>query len=169
MALIRRLHTLFSAGPSIAKFVSGTGSWLTFLTSRHTRNPSAHAALFNKHGGRVVCRISPPKMVAHLFHREMSSLRSGKCSSLVSVFRQRRKRRYKLLLAIAAVLACNFPVDRRFWMASRSDQWFVITETSFSDEEWYENFRVSKETFQYIVSEIENEIVRKDTRMREKG
>ena len=98
--------------------------------------------------------------------REISSLRSGKCSSLVSVFRQRRKRRYKLLLAIAAVLACNFPVDRRFWMAARSDQWFVIAETSFSDEEWYDNFHVSKETFQYIVSEIENEIVRKDTRMR---
>ena len=50
VALIRRLHTLFSAGPSIAKFVSGTGTWLKFLTSRHTRNPSAHAALFTKYG-----------------------------------------------------------------------------------------------------------------------
>ena len=50
VALIRRLHILFSAGPSIAKFVSGTGTWLKFLTSRQTRNPSAHAALFTKYG-----------------------------------------------------------------------------------------------------------------------
>ena len=62
VALIRRLHTLFSAGPSIAKFVSGTGTWF----KAHTRNPSAHAALFTKHGGREVFGVAPPKKVAHL-------------------------------------------------------------------------------------------------------
>ena len=51
VALIRRLHTLFSAGPSIAKFVLvRVPGLIKFLTSRHTRNPSAHAALFTKHG-----------------------------------------------------------------------------------------------------------------------
>ena len=33
-------------------------------------------------------------------------------------------------------------------------------------KEWYDSFRVFKETFDYIVSEIENEITQKDTRMR---
>ena len=41
--------------------------------------------------------------------------------------------------------------------------WFEMVKTVFMDKEWYDNFRVSKETFQNIVSEIEDEIVRKDT------
>ena len=48
----------------------------------------------------------------------------------------------------------------------RSNVWFEMIERAFTDKEWYDNFRVSKETFGYIVSEIENEIARKDTRMR---
>ena len=51
-------------------------------------------------------------------------------------------------------------------MLERSNVWFDMVERAFTDKEWYDNFRVSKETFEYIVSEIENEIARKDTRMR---
>ena len=40
-----------------------------------------------------------------------------------------------------------------------------MVKTVFTDKEWYYNFRVSKETFQNIVSEIEDEIVPKDTAM----
>ena len=42
-------HPFFSRTKH-CKIRSGTGTWLKFLTSRHTRNPSAHAALFTKHG-----------------------------------------------------------------------------------------------------------------------
>ena len=41
-----------------------------------------------------------------------------------------------------------------------------MIKTVFTDKEWYDNGRVSKETFQNIFSEIEDEIVRKDTAMR---
>ena len=51
-------------------------------------------------------------------------------------------------------------------MVERSNVWFEMVERAFTDKEWYDNFRVSKETFEYIVPEIENEITRKDTRMR---
>ena len=37
-----------------------------------------------------------------------------------------------------------------------------MVETVFLDKAWYDNFRVSKETFQYIVTGIEGEIVRKE-------
>ena len=37
---------------------------------------------------------------------------------------------------------------------------------TFTDRQWYENFRVSRETFQYIVSEVEHEIRRQDTKFR---
>ena len=50
VALVRRLHTLVFSRTKHCKIRSGTGTWLKFLTSRHTRNPSAHAALFTKHG-----------------------------------------------------------------------------------------------------------------------
>ena len=64
------------------------------------------------------------------------------------------------------MLACNCPSERRFWMLTRSCHWFEMVKTVFTDKEWYDNVRVSKETFQNIVSEIEDEIVRKDTAMR---
>ena len=50
-------------------------------------------------------------------------------------------------------------------MVERSNVWFEMVERAFTDKEWHDNFQVSKETFEYIVSEIENEITRKDTRM----
>ena len=50
VALVRRLHTLVFSRTKHCKIRSGTGTWLKFLISRHTRNPSAHAALFTKHG-----------------------------------------------------------------------------------------------------------------------
>ena len=53
-------------------------------------------------------------------------------------------------------------MDRSCWIVER---WFEMVERAFTDKEWYDNFWVSKETFGYIVSEIENEIARKDTRM----
>ena len=41
-----------------------------------------------------------------------------------------------------------------------------MAETTFTDRQWYENFRVSRETFQYIVSEVIHEIRRQDTMFR---
>ena len=69
-----------------------------------------------------------------------------------------------MLILMAAMLACNCPIERRFWMLTRSGHWFEMVKIVFTDKEWYDNFRVSKETFQNIVSEIEDEIVHKDTR-----
>ena len=70
------------------------------------------------------------------------------------------------MLALAAILVCNVFVVRSCWMVERSSVWFDMVERTFTDKEWYDNFRVSKETFEYIVFEIENEIARKDTRIR---
>ena len=71
-----------------------------------------------------------------------------------------------MFILIAAMLACNCPIERRFWMLIRSGHWFEMVKTVFMDKEWYDNLRFYKETFQNIVSEIEDKIVRKDTAMR---
>ena len=75
-----------------------------------------------------------------------------------------KRRRYRLLIVLS-VLACT-SIERRFWTLTRSGQWFEIVETAFTEKEWYDNFRVSRSTFDYIVREIQDEIVRKDTPMR---
>ena len=41
-----------------------------------------------------------------------------------------------------------------------------MAETTFTDKHWYENFRVSRETLRYIVSEVKHEIRRQDTMFR---
>ena len=78
----------------------------------------------------------------------------------------RKKRMNRMLLAMSTLLLCNPPIDRGIWVVPRSDHWFEMVETTLSDKEWYENFRVSRETFHYILFKISTEITRKDTRMR---
>ena len=41
-----------------------------------------------------------------------------------------------------------------------------MVEESFTDEQLYENFRVRKETFVFILSKISKDITRADTTMR---
>ena len=95
---------------------------------------------------------------------EISNLRRGTSRILAYT---KRKRRHRLLMITAAVLACNFHVDRQVWTVSRSSHWFEMLETAFSDEEWYGNFRLSRQTFHFLMTEIEGEIARKDTNMRQ--
>ena len=47
-------------------------------------------------------------------------------------------------------------------------KWSMVweVERAFTEKEWYDNFRVSRSTFDYIAREIQDEIVRKDTPMR---
>ena len=67
---------------------------------------------------------------------------------------------------LAAVMLTNPPIDRSVWSLRRSSEWLYMAETAFTDKQWYENFRVSRETFQYIVSEVIHDIRRQDTMFR---
>ena len=67
---------------------------------------------------------------------------------------------------LVAVMLTNPPIDRSVWSLRRSTEWLYMAETTFTDRQWYENFRVSRETFQYIVSEVIHEIRRQDTMFR---
>ena len=67
---------------------------------------------------------------------------------------------------LKAMMLTNQPIHRSVWSLHRSSEWSHMAETTFKDRQWYENFRVSRETFQYIVSEVEHEICRQDTKFR---
>ena len=73
-------------------------------------------------------------------------------------------KRMQLIMALFVIL--NPPVDRSVWTFPRSDHWFEIVLTSLPQSEWYANFRVSRETFNYILSEITGDITRKNTKLR---
>lgn len=44
--------------------------------------------------------------------------------------------------------------DKSFWMKIRSQAWWLYVLTYFDDEEWLENFRVSKVTYLYICDRL---------------
>lgn len=81
-----------------------------------------------------------------------------------SFVRRLAKRRSEFLQAI---LSCvNIPRCRALWMCQRSMVWFDMVEECFTNAQWYENFRVRRETFVYLLNEISQDITHQDTIMR---
>ena len=63
------------------------------------------------------------------------------------------------LLFIEAVLAYLHPPRiRNLWMLLRSLVWFDMVDETFCDELWYANFRVTRETFLYILEKVQQDI-----------
>lgn len=68
---------------------------------------------------------------------------------------------------VALLLVLNVPRERSVWMHPRTDAWFLLADQFYTDTQWYENFRVTKQTFTFIVALIEDDIKRKTTVLRE--
>lgn len=82
----------------------------------------------------------------------------------VHCLKSMERRRQELLQAI---LACVFyPRTREVWMRPQSFAWFEMAETHFTDDQWYGNFRVTKGTFAFLLSKVNEDISRMDTVMR---
>ena len=65
------------------------------------------------------------------------------------------------------LLILNVPRERSVWMHPRTDVWFHLADQRFTDRQWYENFRVTKRTFLFVVDLVEDDVKRKSTVMRE--
>ena len=76
-----------------------------------------------------------------------------------------RKRRWRYFITLAALLITMPPIDKRFWTLTRSSHWFDMA-LKFSNKEWRDNFRLSKETFLFIISMVGDSVARKDTKLR---
>ncbi len=81
------------------------------------------------------------------------------------MMKRSRKRRWRYFMTLAVLFLTMPPVDRRVWTLPRSSEWFNMAITTFSDKEWRDNFRLSKETFTYIVSMVGDAVSRKDTKL----
>ncbi|XP_053186639.1 uncharacterized protein LOC128369588 [Scomber japonicus] len=52
------------------------------------------------------------------------------------------------------------------WTHKRSDEWWKVVVPTFSDEQWVQNFRMSKETFAYLCQRVQPALEKQDTNYR---
>ena len=97
----------------------------------------------------------------NLEHSEKKS--SKGLRRLISRSTYSRMRRWRNFMSISFLLLTFPPVDRKVWTLPRSSHWFDMAVKEFTEKEWRDNFRLSKDTFMYIVSMIEDEVSCKDT------
>ena len=83
-----------------------------------------------------------------------------------SMLRYWCRRKQLLLIMLSIITLINPPRDRICWMRPNSDDWFILADSTFNREQWYENFRVTRDTFTIILNEIEPDIAKQDTPMR---
>lgn len=72
------------------------------------------------------------------------------------------ERRCRVLAAVALQLCA---AETRVWMLPRPPSWYDTTVPTLSDADFKANFRVTRQTFAYIVSSCSS-LVRQDTNMR---
>ena len=85
-------------------------------------------------------------------------------SSAEKMYRIRRKTRLTVLLLTA--LVSHFTVERSLWQIPRTSAWFDLAYSTYSDDQWYANFQISKNTFHFLVDELRADLKRQDTEMR---
>lgn len=80
--------------------------------------------------------------------------------------RVHRKRKIKYVAFLLTLLLSHCTVERTLWQRQRTNAWFELACGTFPGSEWYENFRVSRNTFQFLVDELRDDLERQDTVMR---
>ncbi len=76
------------------------------------------------------------------------------------------KKRRRIAFVEAVLAALCRPRNRLLWNHPRSFVWIEMVEQAYDDELWYNNFRVTKKTFEFLLNMIRNDIYRSDTTMR---
>ena len=64
------------------------------------------------------------------------------------------------------LVSVNRPRHRALWMYPQSFTWFEMVDREYDEELWYSNFRVTRETFEFLLNIVIEYIRRKDTVMR---
>ena len=82
-----------------------------------------------------------------------------------------RKQAYESLqffiLMIVSIISMSFPSPRCMWMKERSNHWWEhVVKTTFMPQDWLNNFRVSRATFEYLCIKLRPFISKSDTVMR---
>ena len=73
-----------------------------------------------------------------------------------------------LFLLLASTLTSQLHIEKSILVKEKSsDFWNSIVNRTFNQIDWYENFRMIKETFKYLRNELKVYIEKKDIRLRQ--
>ena len=88
----------------------------------------------------------------------------------VKLFQQQRLERNYMSLSVflssVRVYHNLLIVERAIWSKERSSDWWDRIVVEFGDEEWRENFQMSRTLFNFLCSELKERIEKQDTRLR---
>jgi len=57
------------------------------------------------------------------------------------------------MFVVMAHVACQNFRQRGLWVKPSNQAWFEMADTEFDEQQWYETFRVTRDTFQFILNE----------------
>ena len=102
-----------------------------------------------------------------IYRRSRKGLKKKKKTKLLnSKYSTNASTKYTFPLMNAILMAINSPRTKALWMHPRSLTWFDMVNRDFDDELWYANFRVTRETFDFLLNEVRHDLQHKDTVMR---
>ncbi|XP_055056402.2 putative nuclease HARBI1 isoform X1 [Misgurnus anguillicaudatus] len=79
---------------------------------------------------------------------------------------QRQRKRQLLMAMMMHHYYTTIRRPPRVWAYPRTGDWWENTAQRFTDDQWLEDFRVSRDTFTYICSTLKSALQKKDTRYR---
>ena len=112
-----------------------------------------------------------------LFQHLVAKRKQAFCNTTLKVKRAKKRReafqrhqaQQRMLFALA-LCSCAVQLlvpSRMMWARERSSEWWeTIVNGTFTAHAWLTNFRMSQATFNYICAELQQEIERNDTVMR---
>ena len=70
-------------------------------------------------------------------------------------------------MMVAFITSCSLSPERMLWSRSRSRHWWEhVVNSTFTSQDWLENFRLSQSTFLYLCNKLKSAIKQDDTTMR---
>ncbi|XP_049424858.1 uncharacterized protein LOC125884104 [Epinephelus fuscoguttatus] len=87
------------------------------------------------------------------------------CERALWIRKKRRKKINVLMMALCGAMAAT-SVQRSMWMRCRSQEWWDRDVTGFTDQDFFQNFRMSRNTFHYICQRLSSRLSRRDMSFR---
>ena len=67
---------------------------------------------------------------------------------------------------LTTMLLCNSTVERSICQIPRTSAWFDLAYATYSGDEWYAHFQMSRSTFDFLVDDLQPYLKGKETQMR---
>ena len=103
-------------------------------------------------------------LVLFALARQKSTISNCNKQIVFDNYMRKLQKKKKIQFLLCSLAKCYR--ERSLWTHLRTDAWFVMAFATYDDRQWYDNFRVSRDTFQFICNQVRNLIRRKDTRLR---